>query len=265
MFKGKFALVTGGGGGLGLEYVKELLRNGIQGVTILDINKKVGIEVEENLRKEYGHSRVLFVPTDVAQSNQLKDAFATSFRHWNGLDIVINNAGIANEQEWDKAISLNCSGTADGTYLGFEYMSKLKSKNGGVIVNVSSIAGTEAVFFLPTYSATKSFVLAFSRGLGNKYYYDTHGIKVFTVCPGLTVTPILSDLVDKSFYTLNPGLDILSKEFLSTVKMQPASYVAKHVIKLIDTAESGSAWVIEEEEPPYQIYEHTKSVLRNKP
>ncbi|KAF5287300.1 hypothetical protein FQR65_LT02173 [Abscondita terminalis] len=264
MFKGRFALVTGGVTGLGQEYVKQLLQNGIEGITIIDVNHNLGNEIEEKLMNEYGSDRVFFIYADVSKTDQLKDAFDTSFKHWNGLDIVINNAGMINEQDWNKTISLNCGGTVHGTYLGFEYMSKLRGGRGGVVVNISSIAGAENVFLIPTYSASKSFVLTFSRGLGNKYYYEMHDVKVLVVCPGLTITPMASQIATSTYCTLSPGLDKTTEQFLTKVSVQPASHVAKHVIELIDVAQSGSAWIIEREEPPYQIYEQKKLVLRKK-
>ncbi|KAK4872357.1 hypothetical protein RN001_014386 [Aquatica leii] len=264
MFKEKIALVTGGVGGLGLEYVKTLLQRGIHGVSIVDINSEHGKEVEENLNKEYGSNKVIFLEADVSQKDQLKSAFEASFKHWNGLDIVINNAGIMNEQNWEKTISVNCGGIVYGTYLGFEYMGKLKGKKGGVVVNVSSVGGTESIPLLPVYSATKSFVIMFSRSVGSNFYYDHQHVKMLTVCPGPTDTPILSCILQTA-NEFSPTLHSIAKPSAAKIKPQCTTHVANCVIDLIGTAENGSVWVIEQNLPSYEIYEYQRDDVRKKP
>ncbi|RXM29152.1 15-hydroxyprostaglandin dehydrogenase [NAD(+)] [Acipenser ruthenus] len=70
------------------------------------------------------------------------DAFKRTVEHFGKLDIVINNAGINNEKNWEKTIEVNLTSVVKGTYLGLEHMSKEHGKQGGVIINVSSMAGS---------------------------------------------------------------------------------------------------------------------------
>ncbi|KAK9686585.1 short chain dehydrogenase [Popillia japonica] len=68
-FSDKVALVTGGAGGIGKGCVEELLENGIKGVTIADINSTAGEATTKEFNQKYGLNKVLFVKTDVTNTN----------------------------------------------------------------------------------------------------------------------------------------------------------------------------------------------------
>ncbi|GAA6089525.1 glycine receptor subunit alpha-3 [Tachysurus ichikawai] len=70
-----------------------------------------------------------------------RKAFKSTVERFGRLDIVINNAGINNEKNWEKTIEVNLTSVIKGTYLALEHMSKEYGKEGGVIINVSSMAG----------------------------------------------------------------------------------------------------------------------------
>uniref|UniRef100_A0A1Y1KIF3 NAD(P)-binding protein n=1 Tax=Photinus pyralis TaxID=7054 RepID=A0A1Y1KIF3_PHOPY len=108
MLKGKYALVTGGAQGIGFACVKELLVNGIEGVTLADINKVRGEESTALLKREFGTEKVIFVAADVSKKDQVEGAFKKSIEHWKHLDVVINNAGLLGEQDWKPTLSTNC-------------------------------------------------------------------------------------------------------------------------------------------------------------
>ncbi|XP_010774312.1 15-hydroxyprostaglandin dehydrogenase [NAD(+)]-like, partial [Notothenia coriiceps] len=69
------------------------------------------------------------------------EAFQSTVEQFGRLDIVINNAGINNEKNWEKTIQVNLTSVIKGTYLALEHMSKEYGKEGGIIINVSSMAG----------------------------------------------------------------------------------------------------------------------------
>ncbi|KAG5830072.1 hypothetical protein ANANG_G00318140 [Anguilla anguilla] len=73
-------------------------------------------------------------------SGRKRDAFDATVAKFGKLDIVINNAGINNEKNWEKTIEVNLTSLIKGTYLGLDHMSKEYGKDGGVIINVSSMA-----------------------------------------------------------------------------------------------------------------------------
>ncbi|KAG5880307.1 hypothetical protein JTB14_003706 [Gonioctena quinquepunctata] len=81
VIKDKVALITGGASGLGLQYAKQLLRNGLKGVTLADLNPKLGIEALDQIKQEFGHNKAIFVKTDVTQIDSLEDLSSTTTKH----------------------------------------------------------------------------------------------------------------------------------------------------------------------------------------
>ncbi|KAB0792621.1 hypothetical protein PPYR_14580 [Photinus pyralis] len=238
----KFALVTGGARGIGFACIKQLLINGIEGVTLVDIDVAAGRKSTDNLQDEFGVEKVIFIEADISKGNQVEEAFKKSVAHWKHLDIVINNAGIAEEQNWEPSILTNCMGTVHGTLRGLEYMSTKRNGRGGTIVNLSSISGVYPVPPLPVYAATKSFIAMMGRCLGNSIYEDHNDVKVLTVCPGATVTDMdPTEVVTNSFC---PNSHEIYKEFVEKAVLQSADDCAKIIVKVMLEGKGGTVWVI---------------------
>lgn len=72
-------------------------------------------------------------------------------------------------------------------------MGKDNGGKGGVIVNIASILGLQLLAGCPIYVGTKHFVVGLSRSFGTEFYYKKSGIKVLTMCPGVTDTPLISE------------------------------------------------------------------------
>uniref|UniRef100_A0A1Y1N9I9 Uncharacterized protein n=1 Tax=Photinus pyralis TaxID=7054 RepID=A0A1Y1N9I9_PHOPY len=104
---GKVALISGGGAGIGLQYAKELLRNGLRAVTLADINKVNGENALKEIQEEFGHEKAIFVQVDVAEKDQYEEAFKQTVDKYKNLDIVVNNAGVMNDAIWERQISIN--------------------------------------------------------------------------------------------------------------------------------------------------------------
>ncbi|KAK5639743.1 hypothetical protein RI129_010554 [Pyrocoelia pectoralis] len=263
-FASKFALVTGAGSGLGLSYVRELLLKGVGGVTLVDFNESLGGSVSAALNKEFG-GRVIFVRADVANLEQFEGAFQTSISHWKHLDIVINNAGVLDEEKWLKTIAVNCEGTTQGAHLGFKYMSKIKGGRGGIIVNASSIVGVNHYYSAPVYSATKSFIIALSRAMGTSIYYEHTGVKVMAICPGITSTPIYNDILNNVPLSIVPAVKERIAVDVKSFSLQSVDSVAKAMVKIIQEGSNGSVWIAEGGEPPYKVELPTIEDLKKSP
>ncbi|XP_039429106.2 alcohol dehydrogenase 2-like [Culex pipiens pallens] len=126
-----------------------------------------------------------------------------------------------------------------------ELMSRNKNGNGGIVVNISSIAGLEPLPFCVTYSATKFGIVGFTRSMGQQIIYNKTGVKVMAICPGATETAIYN----------NAGISILSFPWMSeyieqlilAYKTQQPEVVGKAVVKIITEGNNGSVWVVSED------------------
>ncbi|KPP63251.1 hypothetical protein Z043_118508 [Scleropages formosus] len=78
-----------------------------------------------------------------------------------------------------------------GTYLGLDYMSKEHGKEGGVIINVSSMAAFLHSPHQPVYTATKHGVIGFSRALADAAELGNYGVRINVLCPAFVDTPLL--------------------------------------------------------------------------
>uniref|UniRef100_C1BJF8 15-hydroxyprostaglandin dehydrogenase [NAD(+)] n=1 Tax=Osmerus mordax TaxID=8014 RepID=C1BJF8_OSMMO len=170
--RGKVALVTGGAQGIGCAVVESLLKNEAK-VSIVDLNQEVGEKCKKQLDEQFGVGNCSFIQCDVTDAAKLQEAFQSTVDQFGRLDIVINNAGINNEKNWEKTIEVNLTSVIKGTYLGLEHMSKEHGKQGGVVINVSSMAAFFHSPHQPVYTATKHGVIGFSRAMAVRHTH-TH-------------------------------------------------------------------------------------------
>nr|CAI5833675.1 unnamed protein product [Callosobruchus analis] len=261
--KGKIALITGGATGIGLAYGEELLKNGIEGLIIADINEKLGKEAVDKFNKQYGAKKAKFIKTDVTKKEQLEAAFQLAKSTFGVLNIVINNAGILNDAQWELEIAINCNAVVQGSLLGMQYMGKNHGGSGGVIVNIASILGLQKLEGCPVYVATKHFVVGLNRSFGSPYFYNLTGIKFLTMCPGVTDTPLISEAYKFALQHF-PDLGRNLGEGLGALPAQPTTNVAAGLIKMIKDGENGSVWVSEGNQPVYEVEIPDRLTLRKK-
>lgn len=134
--KGKIAIVTGGGGGIGRATAIRFAKEGAK-VAVSDIDSSSGEETVSFIQQLGGDA--IFVKTDVSDSNQVKELVHITTSTFGGLHIMFNNAGIANsevrsvdlsEEEWDRVIDVNLK----GVFLGIKHaVPELKKSGGGAI------------------------------------------------------------------------------------------------------------------------------------
>lgn len=260
--KGKIALVTGGANGIGLAYVRELLRHGAKKVAIADIDKN-GHKVAQELNGQHGNDTVIFIEANVINKEELAAVFEKTFLTFKGLDVLINNAGILNDANWEKQIALNCNAVVEGSLLGIKYMGKNNEGKGGVIVNIASILGLQKLEGCPVYTASKHFVVGLTRSFGSPYYLDLTGIKFVTMCPGVTDTPLIFE-ANKMALKGFPDLGTVLAAGLGSLPNQPTSNVAEGMMTLITKGSNGSVWVSEGSEAIYEVEIPDRLTLRKK-
>lgn len=259
-FTGKIALVTGGSKGIGYETISEMLNNGVKGITMISRNLIKGKAAAKELNEKFGAGRVIFIPADISNSKQLEDAFKFSNSYWSGLDIVINNAAVADEVNWNFSVNVNVMGSLQGTFLGFKYMSVAKGGRGGVIINLSSVVAIDSAFTSPVYSPARTFTNSFGRAFGHGLYHNYNQVRIITVCPGATFTDNFVSYPNATSESLAPNIRQLAVAFQSALELQPPSVVAKGIVHVIKVAKSGSVWVSEGSEI-YEIdFPHRKSL-----
>lgn len=163
----KVAIVTGGAQGIGNAIALKFLENGMR-VTIADIDEEAGAEAIDRLKE---HGDVFFVPTDVAQENQVQNMVIKTVDLWGRVDSLVNNAGIAQShgapvtdltiESWNRIIGVNLT----GTFLCTKYVvPQLKSRQGS-IVNISSTRAVMSEGNTEAYSASKGGILALTHAL----------------------------------------------------------------------------------------------------
>ncbi|MFW0796390.1 acetoin reductase [Gordonia sp. CPCC 205515] len=187
--EGKVALVTGGGQGIGRGIALRLARDGAD-LALVDVNsenvEKVAAEVREIGR------RALPLVADVADRAAVFDAVDATSTGLGGLDIMVNNAGIAQVAPIDditpddlsKLWSINVDGVLWGIQAAAAKFRELG--HGGKIINASSIAGHDGFAMLGAYSATKFAVRALTQAAAKEYAAEQ--ITVNAYCPGVVGT-----------------------------------------------------------------------------
>lgn len=137
------------------------------------------------------------IQTDVADEQQVERLITESVSRYGRIDILVNNAGVGgggrlaetSTQTFDEVMNVNLRGTFLCCRAGFRQM---KQQGGGVILNMSSVAGLQAWGGTGTYSASKHGIMALTKSLADEG--RPYGIKVSAICPGA----VADELVDAS-------------------------------------------------------------------
>lgn len=248
--RNKTVMITGAANGIGYKCAEILLRNGAKCIAIIDLVTSNGKNAATTLRNEFGESRVVFFACDVTKTEEFEMTFEKVVDMFQGyLDILINNAGILDEKDFERTVDVNLTSVIRGSLLALEYMGKHKGGKGGIIANVASVYGLSTDnSFAPVYSATKHGIIGFSHNLAS--FYEKHGVRIMTMCPGYTKTRLADALNDKisDFVTLTELI-----ESLSFFQIQEPDNVARGMLELIQKGKNGAIWVSENSKPPYAV------------
>ena len=196
-FKGKKALVTGGGSGLGRECALLFAKGGAD-VLVADMIPERCEAVAKEIR-EYGVEAIAYT-IDVTNYNQVAAMYSRIMMEWGTVDFVVNSAGVCLTEDLtaqtvkdiDLSIDVNIKGTI---YSCREALAIMRPNKYGRIVNMSSIAAKACLGGFSVYSATKSAVLAATACLGREAALDN--VTVNCICPGIIKTSMWEEILDQ--------------------------------------------------------------------
>jgi NAD(P)-dependent dehydrogenase (short-subunit alcohol dehydrogenase family) len=188
--RGRHALVTGGGRGIGASIARSLAAYGAR-VSLLGRNAVTLEALAAELKSE--DVETFCVAADVSKRGSLDAAFAAARGKFGCIEILINNAGQAvsspitkrDDALWEALLSVNLS----GTYFGIQAaLPEMLQKGYGRIVNIASTAGLTGYPYVAAYCAAKHGVIGLTRAVAREV--ATRNITVNAVCPGYTDTDL---------------------------------------------------------------------------
>jgi NAD(P)-dependent dehydrogenase (short-subunit alcohol dehydrogenase family) len=194
---GKSAVVSGGASGIGRAIAELFLEEGAK-VVIADIN---GPLLDKTAKELAAHGTVSAVVADVRSMADAGRIVQQAVARHGGLDILVCNAGITSvmpieqlsEDEWDKVLATNVKGMFT---LVKQAIPPMIARGGGRIVTLGSEMGIVAVPESPAYNASKGAVIMFTKSIALDLI--RHNIRVNSLCPGITRTPLLQAEIDNS-------------------------------------------------------------------
>ncbi|XP_045445616.1 15-hydroxyprostaglandin dehydrogenase [NAD(+)]-like isoform X2 [Melitaea cinxia] len=243
-----------GSNGIGAKVIEFLLEENVKYVANLDIAENQGIELQNKLNEKYGAEKVKFIKGDVTNDDDLHAAYDIILKEHGRPDVVINNAALMNDKReiYKKEIEINVTALITNTIKAMDVMRKDEGGNGGVIMNISSVAAFLQDSPYPIYFATKSAVLQFSNCVGLPDYYDRSGVRVLTMCFGATDTTLLKK---ENLGTFDKRIEEIMMDSLNSYPYQKIESAARGLIDALKQGESGSTWLSIADKPVMNVTE----------
>jgi NAD(P)-dependent dehydrogenase (short-subunit alcohol dehydrogenase family) len=215
--KGKIAVITGAGSGIGRGIANVFASQGAF-VHIVELNQDTGLAVREEIEKNGGKAAVH--ACDVSDQEKV----VALFNSIGQVDILVNNAGIAHigradttsAADFDRIYNVNVKGAYNCLFASIPIM---KAQGGGVILNLASIAAIVGVADRFAYSMSKGAIYAMTLSVAKDYLADH--IRCNSISPARVHTPFVDGFIAKNY----PGKEAEMFEKLS--KSQPIGRMAK--------------------------------------
>ena len=211
--KGLRVLVTAGGAGIGRAIAKTFLEHGAR-VHICDVDEKALSEVEKTITRS---------KADVSSLADVDRLFDDVKRNLGGLDVLVNNAGIAGPtakvedikpEDWERCIAVDLNGMF---YCTRKAMPLIKAAGGGSIINLSSAAGRLAFPMRTPYSAAKFAVVGFTESLAAEAGPDK--VRVNCIQPGVVEGDRIDRVIAAKAQRLGISFDDVKAKMLEGVSM----------------------------------------------
>ena len=184
--KGKRVLITGGASGIGAATAARFLEEGSR-VCVLDRDETAAARIKRELP---GMEQAIIA--DVTNRMQVEAAFAEAIRLMDGVDVLVNNAGISirhkfldiTPQEWDRVIAVNLTGMF---YVAQTAARHMWEQGQGVILQTASTNGVVGYPYYADYNATKAGVIELTKSMALEL---SPKVRVCAVAPGYVLTPM---------------------------------------------------------------------------
>jgi NAD(P)-dependent dehydrogenase (short-subunit alcohol dehydrogenase family) len=248
---GKRIFITGGASGLGRALAARYARDGWR-VCVGDIDATGGAATIAGLKR--AESDAHFLRCDVTRDEDLDAAAAWLERSWGGVDVVVNNAGVAVAgriadvpiADWQWIVDINLLGVVRGCRT---FTPMMRRQGGGHLVNIASMAGLVHAPLMAPYNATKAAVVALSETLRAELAPDR--IHVSVVCPAFFRTAIA-----ESARAHDPTIENLARRLVGSARRGPediADLVARGIahrdFHIITHREARIAWLLKRYAP----------------
>ena len=200
--KGKVAIVTGAGGGVGRSTTERLVNEGCRVILVGRDRSKLTKVISGSDKA----NNLLAVSADITKEAEVLNVIEQTISSFDTIDILVNNAGVLNdpipfhmmsEDQWDNLISTNLIGTFQMTKA---VLPLLMEKKIGNIVNISSLLGIRVIPNVPLsiYGATKAGIIMFTKSIAVEY--GSYGIRCNCIVPSTIRSPMIEPYLqdDKS-------------------------------------------------------------------
>lgn len=219
-FENKTVVITGGASGIGEAITNKFADSGAM-VHILEINSTQAVNAVDQIRKKNGKAH--FHLCDVSDQTQV-DKVINTINSDSSIDILVNNAGIAHigtavttsEDDLDHLYQVNIKGVYNCLHAVISHMIK---NNGGIILNMASIASVVAVADRFAYSMTKGAVLTMTYSVAKDFINDN--IRCNCISPARIHTPLVDGFLEKNY----PGKE--KEIYKQLAKTQPIGRMGK--------------------------------------
>lgn len=212
--KGKVAVITGAGGGIGRSTAVALSKEGVK-IALCGGNNIENLIKTAEMVKECG-SEVFILPGNLTNWDFISDCIDRIAANYGKIDILINNAGLAlnkpfeetTKNDFDNIFAINVKAPF---ILCQKVLPYLRNSDHAAIINISSVVGHKGYPNQAAYAASKHAVLGFSKSLANEVY--NQNIRVHTICPGGVYTDMVKvarpDLTGEDLITPEEIADII--------------------------------------------------------
>ena len=203
----KRILITGAASGLGLAMAKKYASEG-WAVCIADIQDEEGHKVASELKDQHGND-CFFQHLDITNEDQWQELVNSISNRWEGLDALVNNAGVASGgaidslplKDFQWTIDINLMGAVKGCYFCVPLLKQSK----GTLINVASMAGLVHMGRMSAYNASKAGVVALSETLSIEL--APFDVSISVVCPA----SFPSNLLNNNRITSNDEVSVAKK------------------------------------------------------